>query len=110
MPRSFAIFFALSFFSAALVNAAWALAYRLMPQHRRKATLRWLLVWSLKGLALPWIIWLLMNVGLSWNLQPFMPQIQAAQNAGTNWLKPFFRMLGYGSFIISSLLLAVSNR
>ena len=27
-------------------------------------------------------IWALMNLGLSWNLQPFMPQVQAAQNSG----------------------------
>jgi tetratricopeptide (TPR) repeat protein len=102
MPRSFAIFVALSFLSFMFVIIVWALTYRLAPPHRRRQTLRWLLFWSLKGLVLPFAIWTLMNLGLSWNLQPFMPEIQAAQNAGTNWLKPYFRMLGYGSFIISS--------
>src|SRR5437870_1300215 len=102
MPRSFAIFFALSFLSVVLVIIVWGLVYRLAPPHRRRQILRWLLFWSIKGLVLPFAIWTLMNVGLSWNLQPFMPEIQFAQNAGTNWLKPYFRMLGYGALMLSS--------
>src|SRR5215467_2869973 len=108
MPRSFAIFFALSFLSGVFVIAAWGLAYRLAPQHRRRQTLRWLLFWSLKGLFLPFLVWVLMNIGLSWSLQPFMPQIQSAQIRGANWFKPFFRMLGYGAFILSTYWTAIT--
>jgi len=42
-----------------------------------------------------------MNVGLSWKLQPFMPQVQAAQNSGMGWI-PSTSCLATGLFVISS--------
>jgi hypothetical protein len=108
MPRSIAIFFALSILGITFVACTWGMVYRLTPQFRRRQTLRWLLFWSLKGLVLPFAIWALMNLGLSWDLQAFMPRIQAAQNAGITWFKPYFRYLGYGAFILSSYWTAVT--
>jgi hypothetical protein len=88
--------------SPASVVAAWILTYGLTPEGRRPQLFRPLLVWSGKGLLMPWAIWLLMNIGLSWNLQPFMPQIQAARNIGDPWLPEYLRVAAIGMFIISS--------
>jgi len=43
-----------------------------------------------------------MNVGLSWRLQPFMPQIQAAQNSGLSWFPEWLRVVSAGLFILST--------
>lgn len=48
---------------------------------------------------MPLVIWGLMNVGLGWNLQPFMPEVQAAQNSGAGWAAEFLHVLGRGFFI-----------
>lgn len=88
--------------SAAAVAAGWVLTYGLTPEARRSQLLRPLLLWSGKGLLLPLAIWALMNIGLSWNLQPFMPQIQAARNIGEPWVPVYLEIVGVGLFIISS--------
>src|SRR5262249_20941568 len=49
-----------------------------------------------------WCIWALMNIGLSWSLQPFMPQIQAARHRGGPWGVEFLSVTGLGLMIISS--------
>jgi hypothetical protein len=88
--------------SAAMVGAGWIMTLRLTPEPAQSQRLHWLLYWSLKGLLVPLILWAVMNIGFSWNLQPFMPQIQAAQNSGKGWLAVFFRVLLRGWFVISS--------
>ena len=85
-----------------LVSTAWVLSYRLTPKRLWPKNLRWLMVWSIKGFLVPMATWAILNVGLAWNLQPFMPQVQAAQNSGRGWLGAFFRVLDQGGFIISS--------
>jgi hypothetical protein len=102
MSRSFALFIALSALSAAIVAAVCTMVYRLTPEHRRRSQIRWLVSWFIKGLALPLLLWMLMNIGLSWNLQPFMPQIQAAKIAGDPWIFHFLGYVGCGFFIIGS--------
>ena len=94
--------------SAALVGAAWVMTLRLVPEQARAERVRWLLLWSVKGLLVPLIIWAVMNVGISWNLQPFMPQVQAAQNSGKGWAGAFFRVLLAGLLIISSFWTAAT--
>jgi hypothetical protein len=89
--------------SATLITGACVLVYRLSREADRPQSLRWLLSWSLKGLILPLAIWAVMNIGVSWNLQPFMPQVQAAQNAGKGWGWAFLGVLADGLFIISSV-------
>ena len=79
-----------------------------MPEEKQRQTIRWLTDWSIKGLAAPLIIWILMNIGLSWRLQPFMPQIQAAQNGGGSWFPVFLRVIAVGFFVISSYWAAVT--
>jgi hypothetical protein len=88
--------------SAASVATACVLAYGLSPERQRSQLLRPLLLWSGKGLLVPAVVWVLMNIGLSWNLQPFMPQIQAARASTDPWVPVFLRVVGVGVFIISS--------
>jgi hypothetical protein len=92
----------LLFLSIALVGAAWAMVWRFTPERDSPKSLHWLLSWLLKGLIVPLAIWAVMNVGISRNLQPFMPQVQAAQNSGGGWLAEFLRVLTDGMFVISS--------
>jgi len=78
------------------------MTFRLSPEAKRPRLIRWLLNWSLKGMLLPLAIWALMNIGLSWYLPAFMPQIQAAQNSGTGWAEEFFHVTATGAFIVGS--------
>jgi hypothetical protein len=108
MTASAIIFLFLLLLGIAFVVAAWALVVRLTPDHRRRDALRWLLRWSLKGMGVPLTLWALMNLGITWRLQPFMPQVQAAQYAGLNWFAPFLRVAGYGVFVITSYWMALT--
>ena len=108
MQAALAIFVALLFLSTVFVAVTWALAYRLTSEHRRRQILRWLLGWSIKGLAVPLALWTVMNLGVSWSLQPFMPQVQFAQNNGGEWFAEFLRVLAAGLFIVSSYWTAVT--
>jgi hypothetical protein len=108
MPRSFALFIALSVLSAGIVSGTCAMVYRLTPQHRRGQQLRWLVGWFIKGLALPMLLWMIMNIGISWNLQPFMPAIQAAKIAGDPWIFEFLGYVGCGFFIAGSYWTALT--
>src|SRR4051794_34571285 len=102
MPSALTIFFAVLVVSSTLAAIGWGMTYRLNPENHRNEVLPWLLPWSLKGLVLPIVLWAIMNVGISWSLQPFMPQIQAAQNNGTGWFPEFLRVMAAGLFIVSS--------
>lgn len=102
------IFLWLFVLSGLAVTAAWVLAYGLTPERRQPQLRRLLLPWSVKGLLVPLAIWALMNFGLSWNLQPFMPQVQAAQNAGSDWFPAYLRVVGFGLFVISTYWTALT--
>lgn len=78
------------------------MTFRLSPEAKRSRLRRWLVNWSLRGMLLPVTLWALMNIGLAWNLPPFMPEIQAAQNSGTGWAEEFFHVAAAGTFIITS--------
>ena len=102
------IFLTLLFLGGAAVSAAWVLAHGLTPERRHRQLRRSLILWSVKGLLVPLAIWALMNLGLSWNLQPFMPQVQAAQNSGGNWFPAYLRVVAAGLFVICSYWTAVT--
>ena len=102
------VFLTLLFLGGAAVSAAWVLAYGLTPERRHRQLRRSLLLWSVKGLVAPLAIWALMNLGLSWNLQPFMPQVQAAQNNGNGWFPAYLRVVAAGLFVICSFWTAVT--
>jgi len=86
----------------------WAQVYRLTPEHRRRRMLRWLLGWTFKGLLVPLGLWTVMNWGVSWDLQPFMPDVQALQYSGGKWYLPFLRFTGFGVFIVTSYWTALT--
>lgn len=108
MSAAVNIFLALLVLSAISIAAAWVLSCEMTLERRRPQLLRSLLIWSVKGLLVPLTIWALMNLGLSWNLQPFMPQVQAAQNGGGNWFPAYLRVVAAGLFVISSYWTAVT--
>jgi hypothetical protein len=93
---------------AVFVGAAWGLVWRLAPDRYRGPGRRWLTVWSLKGLLVPLALWAVMNLGISWELQPFMPQVQAAQNGGGRWFPVFLRVAANGVFIVCSYWMAAT--
>jgi tetratricopeptide (TPR) repeat protein len=94
--------------AAFLVSVAVFMIYRFAPEHeaRQAVVAEW--PWFARGLVLPVIIWVLMNIGLSFQLQPFMPAIQNAQNAGTAWILVFLGVVGTGLLLIASYWAAVT--
>jgi hypothetical protein len=102
------IFLSLLALSIASVAAGWVLSCGLTPERRQPKLRRSLFVWSIKGLLVPLAIWMLMNLGLAWNLQPFMPQVQAAKNNGGDWFPVYLRVVSFGLFVISSYWTALT--
>jgi hypothetical protein len=108
MALNGAIFVLTFMLSAALVAAAGFMTWRLLILIGVKDPRNWLTRWCIKGLALPLLVWALMNFGLSFSLQPFMPSIQAAQNRGAQWFPLFLRVVGTGWAVISSIWASVT--
>jgi hypothetical protein len=102
MGQAIVTFFALLFLGIVFVAIPWVLTFPLTPEAKRGRMSRWLLEWSIKGLAVPVVLWALINVGFSWYLPPFMPQVQAARNSGGSWVPEFLLVAATGLFIISS--------
>jgi len=97
----FLLCLALLLVAAFVSTAGWAIL-RCAPEDTRGVALRAEWPWLLKGLLIPFALWVLMNIGLSFELQPFMPAIQAAQNSGGSWFPIFLRVASGGLLIISS--------
>ncbi len=102
MGNLLAIFFWESFLSLLFVAATGVLVWRLAVGREGPKGWGWLLGWSVKGLLLPFLFWALMNLGLSWDFHAFIPEIQAAQNKGGDWLPVYLQFLGKGLFILSA--------
>lgn len=94
--------------SVATVAAAWKLSCALAAECEGSEEIRRFLPWCVKGVLAPLVIWALLNVGLSWNLHPFMPQVKAAQNAGTGWLMAYLSVMATGLLVITSYWSAVT--
>lgn len=88
--------------TVALLGLAAFMVYRFAPEDEGRNVVFAEWPWFTKGFVLPAVIWMLMNVGLSFQLQPFMPSIQSAQNAGTIWFGTFLGVLGTGLLLIAS--------
>ena len=102
MGQAIATFLALLLLGAVLTAMTWVLTLRLSAEAKHERMHRWLLVWALKGLALPAGLWMILNLGISFDLQPFMPVVQAAKNRGGNWAPQDPRVIATGLFIVSS--------
>ncbi len=85
-----------------LLSIAAFMVYRFAPNDEGRAAVLREWPWFTKGFILPAVIWMLMNIGLSFQLQPFMPSIQSAQNAGTIWFGTFLGVMGTGLLLIAS--------
>ncbi len=108
MERSIAIFIALLILSAIFAFMSLGMAYRLTPEYLRRRRLRSLLAWWVKGFFIPITIWALMNFGIAWNLQPFIPEIQVAQQVGDPWFPLYLKVVGRGLFVVSSCWAALT--
>ncbi len=91
-----------------LVGVTGYMIYRLAPESEGRSAVMAEWPWFIKGFALPAVIWLLMNLGLSFHLQPFMPSVQRAQNAGSVWFLVFLGVVGAGLLLIASYWAAVT--
>jgi hypothetical protein len=85
----------------ACVAGAWMLVWQLQPEGEKKTSSLWLLRWLAQGLLIPSSVWTLMNVGLAWNLQPFMPAVQAAKNSGGNYVPVLMGVVAAGFALIA---------
>jgi tetratricopeptide (TPR) repeat protein len=104
---AFSLTFVLVVVAALVATVAWAVS-RLAPADQRGAAIRAEWPWLVKGLVVPFLIWVAMNLGISNHLQPFLPRIQLAQNAGLNWFPIFLRYAMGGLLIIASYWAALS--
>ena len=102
MRLAIGTFISLLFLGAGLVTISWLLTLRLAPEPKQARINRWLVSWSLKGLLAPLIIWALLNIGLAWYLQPFMPEVQAARNRGGAWGGVYLMALSTGLLLVCS--------
>jgi hypothetical protein len=102
MGQAISVLLFLLLLGATFTASTWVLAMRLSPETKHERMRHWLLVWLLKGLALPLVLWMLLNLGLSLELQPFMPSVQAAKNHGGNWAPAYLVVVATGLFIVSS--------
>lgn len=91
-----------------LVGLAGFTIYRLAPAENARAAVLAEWPWFVKGCVVPFALWMLMNVGLSFHLQPFMPSVQLAQNSGTSWFFAFLGVAGAGLLIIATYWAAVT--
>ena len=97
-----ALVFTLFLVAALIVIIAWAVRHLTVEVKEDDAFLVMDWGWFAKGFTLPVALWFLMNIGLSFHLQPFMPRIQAAKNGGGNWLDPFIHTMNAGVLVIGS--------
>jgi len=103
-----AAFSALLFIGGGLAVMAWFMALRLAPREYLPETRSWLINWTIKGIAVPFVIWSAMNYGLSWSIQPFMPKVQAAMNTPGAFAPAYVLALGPGVFVIGSYWTALT--
>jgi hypothetical protein len=100
MSPAVTVFGALLIIGGGLAVMAWIMTFRLTPPERHAQTRSWLIGWTIRGIGVPFLIWGLMNFGLSWSIQPFMPKVQAALNTPGTFAPAYVRALGSGVFVI----------
>ena len=97
-----AFIFTLFLVAAIIVIVNWALRHLSIDADENDSLLVIDWGWFVKGFGLPIVLWFLMNIGLSFQLQPFMPAIQAAKNGGGDWFNPFIHTMNRGLLVIGS--------
>jgi tetratricopeptide (TPR) repeat protein len=99
IPLGIGVF--LTFLAAMFALLAWTTEYRLATEEQRPASNRWLIRWGVQGLLAPAFIWVLMNLGISLEVQSFMPKLQKEQGTSL-WFPLFCAYTGGGLAVISS--------
>lgn len=107
MILALGIFFLLGIFGVGLAAFAWVTDYRFVREDERPESFRELRRWSLQGLLTPCLIWAFMNFGFTFELQSFMPQLQAVQGTAA-WLPMYAAYVAAGGCVISSYWTALS--
>ena len=102
MSPALTVFSALLTIGGGLAVMAWFMAFRLAQPDRLPQLRNWLISWTIKGIGVPFLIWGLMNFGISWSIQPFMPKVQDALNTPGAFAPAYVRALGSGIFVICS--------
>lgn len=108
MPIALATFIVVLFLSAGLACLPWVSAWRLAGEDERPARMRWLTGLTVKGLILPAVLWALLNIGLSEELGPLMPSVQAAKLHLGGWMPAFLYVMAAGLFAICSYWTAIT--
>jgi len=108
MPIALATFIVVLFLSAGLACLAWVTAWRLFGEDERRAKMRWLTGLTIKGLIFPAALWALLNIGLSEELGPLMPSVQAAKVTLGPWMPAFLYVMAAGVFAICSYWTAIA--
>lgn len=101
------IIFATALAIASTGGAVWALQC-LAPEDGEAGMLFIEWPWLIQGLAAPLLIWMLMNVGVSFHFHAFTPAIQAAQFAGDPWFALFLHTVAVGFAVIASYWAAIT--
>ena len=78
-----------------------------LPKTQAADLRRWLRLWTIKGLAVPVVLWMICNSDLSERFPPILLQIQAAP-PGFATVKAWLDAAGAGFFVIGSFWAAVT--
>jgi tetratricopeptide (TPR) repeat protein len=93
-----------------IVAGVWMPAsnlWRRLPKAQAADLRRWLRIWVVKGLAAPFLVWVVFNTGFSDRFPPLMEQIQAAPR-GLATVEAFLDAMGDGFCIIGSYWAAMT--
>jgi len=101
-------------FNAALVAAFVSMTFHfwmrlpLRGEETHETRQRWLIEWAVKGIALPLLIWFIINLGPTRWLPPFLPQVDHLKNTGKPWFWPSIGMSSVAMGVVASYWAAMS--
>lgn len=100
-------------FEKAIVLAAACIAVAFFYWHQFAseewpARRQWLIVSVCKGVAVPAVLWLALNLGLSPDNTPFMPQVAIAKARGGGWIAALLGVTGTGLAMAASYWAALT--
>ncbi|HKQ37167.1 MAG TPA: hypothetical protein VJ063_03750 [Verrucomicrobiae bacterium] len=65
--------------------------------------------WAIKGLAMPALLWVLINSGVVWSFGPYFPKVSALKNTGgSRWIDPMLDYVALGWMALAFWWLALS--
>lgn len=103
----FDIIFALLLGPLIVGVTVWSMT-QLSPESDQATIIRAERAWFVQGLLAPFLLWTVMNVGVSFYFHAFMPAVQAAQNANEPWFTLFLQATSGGLLVICSYWAAIT--